>query len=106
MAPMPARHDTPCQPNRARSVLGRQNDMDDEGPLLLSSVQGIEGVSMPYAYDVVMYREPDAGDIDPKRTITVQVAYQQALDSQSMCNCMWAGVITITDPGQQTTEIP
>jgi len=38
--------------------------------------------------------------------LTVQTAYQQALDSQSMCNCMWAGVITIIDPGQQTTEIP
>lgn len=38
--------------------------------------------------------------------LSVQAAYQQVLDSQSMCNCMWAGVITITDPGQQTTEIP
>jgi hypothetical protein len=38
--------------------------------------------------------------------LTVQTAYQQALDSQSMCNCMWTGVITIIDPGQQTTEIP
>ncbi len=29
-----------------------------------------------------------------------------ALDSVSICICTWAGVISITDPGQQTTIIP
>jgi uncharacterized protein involved in type VI secretion and phage assembly len=38
------------------TVLGRQEDTDDKGPFLLSSVQGVEGVSTPYAYDVVLYR--------------------------------------------------
>lgn len=38
--------------------------------------------------------------------LTVEIANQVALDNVSMCNCMWGGVISITDPGQQTTEIP
>jgi uncharacterized protein DUF4280 len=38
--------------------------------------------------------------------MTVQLAYQVALDSASKCRCMWGGVITITDPGQQTEQIP
>jgi hypothetical protein len=38
--------------------------------------------------------------------MTVQVAHQVALDNTCTCNCMWGGVITITDPGQQTDEIP
>ena len=29
-----------------------------------------------------------------------------ALDNVSKCNCMWGGVITITDPGEQTKQIP
>jgi len=37
---------------------------------------------------------------------TVTLAYQVALDNVSTCNCMWGGVISITDAGQQTTEIP
>jgi hypothetical protein len=37
---------------------------------------------------------------------TVEIAYQLALDNISTCSCMWGGVITITDPGQQTKEIP
>ncbi len=38
--------------------------------------------------------------------LTVELANQVALDNVSMCNCMWGGVISITDPGQETTEIP
>jgi hypothetical protein len=37
---------------------------------------------------------------------TVEIAFQPALDNLSTCNCTWGGVISITDPGQQTTEIP
>jgi hypothetical protein len=37
---------------------------------------------------------------------TVELANQIALDSQSMCQCLWAGVITITDPGQEKTDVP
>jgi hypothetical protein len=37
---------------------------------------------------------------------TVQIANEVALDNVSICNCMWAGVITITDPGEQTVELP
>jgi hypothetical protein len=38
--------------------------------------------------------------------LTVELGNQVALDNVSMCNCMWAGVISITDPGQQSTEVP
>jgi hypothetical protein len=37
---------------------------------------------------------------------TVQIANQFALDDTSKCNCMWAGVISITVPGQIQTDIP
>jgi hypothetical protein len=38
--------------------------------------------------------------------VTVEIDNQVALDNLSLCNCMWAGVISITDPGQQTVETP
>ncbi len=38
--------------------------------------------------------------------VTVQINEQVSLDNISMCSCMWGGVITITQPGQQTTQIP
>src|SRR5271167_1134116 len=37
---------------------------------------------------------------------TVMIANQPALDTPSMCMCMWAGVITITQEGQQNEQIP
>jgi hypothetical protein len=36
----------------------------------------------------------------------VVIATIPALDNISTCTCMWGGVITITDPGQQTKQIP
>ena len=37
---------------------------------------------------------------------TVQIASQPALDNTSKCMCMWAGVITITNPGETSEQIP
>jgi hypothetical protein len=37
---------------------------------------------------------------------TVQIANQPVLDNVSTCACMWGGVITVADPGEETTEIP
>jgi hypothetical protein len=34
------------------------------------------------------------------------IANIPALDNTSTCTCMWTGVITITDPGEQTKQIP
>jgi hypothetical protein len=37
---------------------------------------------------------------------TVQVGGQPALDSVSTCMCMWAGVISVTAPGEMSDQIP
>jgi hypothetical protein len=37
---------------------------------------------------------------------TVEIAFRPALDNLSVCTCMWGGVISVTNPGQTTTEVP
>jgi Domain of unknown function (DUF4280) len=37
---------------------------------------------------------------------TVLIGGMPALNNTSQCMCAWAGVITIVNPGQMTTEIP
>jgi hypothetical protein len=39
-------------------------------------------------------------------SLTDLIANQPALDNISICMCMWAGVITVANPGQTTTIIP
>jgi Domain of unknown function (DUF4280) len=36
----------------------------------------------------------------------VTVGGQPALNNTSTCNCLWAGVITITNPGARTVMVP
>jgi hypothetical protein len=36
----------------------------------------------------------------------VMIANQPALDNVSMCNCIWAGVITVQMPGTVQREVP
>ena len=38
-------------------------------------------------------------------SMTVNIANQPALNSTCTCNCMWAGVITISSPGQFTVNV-
>ena len=38
--------------------------------------------------------------------LTDLIANQPALDNISVCMCNWAGVITVANPGQETTVIP
>ena len=38
--------------------------------------------------------------------VTVEINNLVALDNLSICNCMWGGVISIVDAGQQTVETP
>jgi hypothetical protein len=38
--------------------------------------------------------------------VTVLIANQPALDSVSTCSCMWAGIITVSTPGQTSVQIP
>jgi len=42
----------------------------------------------------------------PGAVMKVQINNLVALDNISMCECMWGGVITITNPGQQNVQIP
>ena len=37
---------------------------------------------------------------------TVSIGGQPALSSASSCNCMWAGVITISNPGTRSAQVP
>jgi hypothetical protein len=37
---------------------------------------------------------------------TVMIGGMPALDNESTLMCMWGGVITITDPGQETVNVP
>lgn len=37
---------------------------------------------------------------------TVQIGNQPTLDNVSKCMCMWAGVVTITSPGETSLQIP
>jgi hypothetical protein len=38
--------------------------------------------------------------------VTVLLANQPALDNNSKCMCMWAGVIEVTNAGQSTVNLP
>ena len=38
--------------------------------------------------------------------VSVKIANLIALDSVSMCNCTWGGLITITDPGETSVQVP
>ena len=51
------------------TILGRQELTGDRGPFLLASVQGIEGISMPFSYDLTLYRDMNSEDIDPSTLI-------------------------------------
>ena len=55
------------------TVLGQQQPTGDSGPLLLAAVQGVEGMSSPYAYDVTMYHTLDGRDIDPQDLVNTPV---------------------------------
>ena len=38
--------------------------------------------------------------------LTVLIGNQPALDNTSKCMCMWLGVITVTNPGEVSEQIP
>src|SRR4051812_15118096 len=51
------------------TILGHQEPTGDRGPFLLAAVQGIEGISIPFGYDLTLYRAMNAEDIDPSTLI-------------------------------------
>jgi type VI secretion system secreted protein VgrG len=46
-----------------------QKDPSAPPPLMLAMVQGTEGISMPYTYEVTMFRDRNQADIDPQMLI-------------------------------------
>lgn len=38
--------------------------------------------------------------------VTVNNTSQVTLDNTSKCTCMWAGMISVTNPGQTSTQVP
>src|SRR5262245_16866282 len=48
------------------SVLGRATHLDADDELLLTSLDGQEGVSVPFTYDLVLMRKLDKGQLDPE----------------------------------------
>jgi uncharacterized protein involved in type VI secretion and phage assembly len=59
------------------TMLGAQKQTNDRGPLLLRSVQGQEGISTPFAYDLIMYRlaDPDTMDLDPSWLLNTRATF-------------------------------
>jgi uncharacterized protein involved in type VI secretion and phage assembly len=59
------------------TVMGAQKQTNDEGALLLKSVQGQEGVSTPYAYDLILYRRADPAifDLDPSWLLNTRATF-------------------------------
>ena len=65
------------------SALGLQPETDDDGKLMLAAVQGVEGLSMPYSFDLTLYRKPELGDIDPRSMINTRAAFAIRADNQT-----------------------
>lgn len=57
------------------TILGAQESSGDRGPFLLSSVQGVEGVSLPFYFDMVLYRALEAEDVDVSTLINTPAKF-------------------------------
>lgn len=53
--------------------LGAQQDTGDSGNLLLQMIQGVEGISMPFSYDVTLLRYISDGDVNIRELINTPV---------------------------------
>ena len=58
-----------------RTNLGQQESEGDKGPFLLASVQGVEGFSIPYSFDLTLYRALSDKDVDPSLLIDTPAKY-------------------------------
>jgi uncharacterized protein involved in type VI secretion and phage assembly len=54
---------------RITTRLGIQLDDESKSPFLLTSVQGVEGISMPYSFDLTIFRSLTLPDLDPSTMI-------------------------------------
>lgn len=51
------------------TVLGQAKNQDQTDPLMLTTVNGTEGISQCFVYDVSMARHPDLRDVVPQDLI-------------------------------------
>ena len=58
---------------RVDTVLSEKEKGLPGDPLLLVKIQGNEGISTPYSYDVTMFRDARKRDIDPQTLINTPV---------------------------------
>jgi uncharacterized protein involved in type VI secretion and phage assembly len=57
------------------TIKGLQEDFDDDtAPFLLAMVQGSEGISTPFVYDVTLYRPESLPEIQPSEMINTQAS--------------------------------
>jgi uncharacterized protein involved in type VI secretion and phage assembly len=57
------------------TIYGLEEDFtEDDAPFLLTLVQGVEGVSVPFSYDVTLFRSPSLPDVDVSKLINTRVA--------------------------------
>jgi uncharacterized protein involved in type VI secretion and phage assembly len=63
------------------TVKGAQEFQGDRGPFLLANVQGVEGISIPFSYQVRMYRSINLDDIDPRDLINTPVTFGMRADT-------------------------
>lgn len=70
-----------------RTIKGAQSETGDKGPFLLAAVQGVEGVSIPYAYDLTLYRLPTEDDVDPSEMIDTPAKFGIRHDHKYLTRC-------------------
>jgi uncharacterized protein involved in type VI secretion and phage assembly len=56
------------------TVFGNQVETEDAGPFLLAAVQGVEGISIPFSFDLTLYRRTDFIDVNPTEFIGTRAA--------------------------------
>ncbi len=57
------------------TILGQQQATGDRGPFLLAAVNGIEGISIPFSYDLTLFRRSGEEDVDPSLLINTPAKF-------------------------------
>ena len=96
--PVPLRLE--CRPSKAGNVLIFPYTLQNQGTVDV------------YAMHALPVADPESRQAKANETAGIVIAAEvtiisfPALDNISTCMCMWAGVISVTDPGQTEVQIP